>query len=195
MTRLFSDRKRPVHLGPFPLERLARQDSVDLSSVPAMVPVGFNRPDAPESIVNAMREYQAMLDAIRDGIVNPVRSEIPDDPRDRADHLKAFGYFNDAAMAGICRLPGAARLDQPIRNADIDRLAHDLKTRQTTTLASGIDMIMADLKDSMEAPPTKIEGHTHAIVYLYENPRTRGGRGRLRLAAGGASGARLPASQ
>ena len=126
MTRLFSDRKRPVHLGPFPLERLARQDSADLASVPAMVPVGFNRPDAPESIVNAMREYQAMLDAIRDGIVNPVRSEIPDDPRDRADHLKAFGYFNDAAMAGICRLPGAARLDQPIRNADIDRLAHDL---------------------------------------------------------------------
>ena len=30
---------------------------------------------------------------------------------------------------------------------------------------------MADLKDSMEAPPTTIEGHTHAIVFLYDNPR------------------------
>ncbi|MGI3186484.1 reductive dehalogenase [Nioella aestuarii] len=174
MTRLFSDRNRPVHLGPFPLERLTRQDYTDLSAVPAMLAVSFNRPDAPESIVNAMREYQAMLDAIRDGLVNPVPSDIPADPTERANHLKAFGYFNDAAMVGICRLPDAALLTDPIRNPDIDRLAHDLKTRQTKTLASGIDMIMADLKDSMEAPPTTIEGHTHAIVYLYENPREPG---------------------
>ena len=136
-----------------------------------MQPVSFRRPDAPESIVNAMREYQAMLDAIRDGLINPVLSKIPAEPEERANHLKAFGYFNDAAMVGICRLPDAALLADPIRNPDIDRLAHDLKTRQTKTLASGIDMIMADLKDSMEAPPTTIDGHTHAIVYLYENPR------------------------
>jgi reductive dehalogenase len=171
MTRLFSDRNRPVHLGPFPMERLTRQENADLSAVPEMRAVRFHRPDAPESIVNAMREYQAMLDAIRDGMVNPVPSEIPSDPVERANHLKAFGYFNDAAMVGICRLPDAALLVDPIRNPDIDRLAHDLKTRQTTTLASGIDMIMADLKDSMEAPPTTVAGHTHAIVYLYENPR------------------------
>ncbi|WP_306046867.1 reductive dehalogenase [Nioella sp. MMSF_3534] len=171
MTRIFSDRNRPVHLGPFPLERLSRTDRADLSAVPAMRTVSFRRPDAPESIVNAMREYQAMLDAIRDGLVNPVTSDIPADPTERANHLKAFGYFNDAAMVGICRLPETALLADPIRNPDIDRLAHDLKTRQTKTLASGIDMIMADLKDSMEAPPTTIEGHTHAIVYLYENPR------------------------
>ena len=174
MPRLFSDRKRPVHLGPFPLEKLARKETVDLSAVPAMRAICFDRPNAPQSIVNAMREYQAMLDAIRDGIVNPVQSDIPPDPVERANHLKAFGYFNDAAMVGICRLPGAALLYEPIRNPEIDRLAHDLKTRQTKTLASGIDMIMADLKDSMEAPPSTIAGHTHAIVYLYENPRAPG---------------------
>lgn len=171
MTRLFSDRNRPVHLGPFPLERLARQDSADLSAVPQMRAVSFNRPDAPDSIVNAMRDYQAMLDAIRDGLVNPVPSEIPADPVERANHLKAFGYFNDAAMVGICHLPEAALLADPIRNPDIDRLAEGLRTRQTKTLASGIDVIMADLKDSIDAPPTTVEGHTHAIVYLYENPR------------------------
>jgi len=32
-------------------------------------------------------------------------------------------------------------------------------------------MIMADLKDSMEAPPTTIDAHTHALVLMYENPR------------------------
>lgn len=30
---------------------------------------------------------------------------------------------------------------------------------------------MADLKESMEAPPKSIAHHTHAIVYLYEYPR------------------------
>ncbi|MEL6207823.1 MAG: 2-oxoacid:acceptor oxidoreductase family protein, partial [Pseudomonadota bacterium] len=38
-----------------------------------------------------------------------------------------------------------AMLATPVRNPDIDRLAHDLRTRQTKTLAAGIDMIMADL--------------------------------------------------
>ena len=170
--RFFSTKNRPSHLGPYPLEQLPRQSApADLSAVPPMQSVGFRRPEAPESIVNAMGEYQAMLDAIRNGLVNMQRSEIPSDPQERADHLKAFGYFNDAAMVGVCALSDEMMLAEPIDNPDIARLAHDLKTRQTKTLASGIDMIMADLKESMEAPPTTIAGHTHAMVYLYDNPR------------------------
>ncbi len=169
--KVFSSKNRPVHLGPYPVERLKRISKVDLSSVPDMAPLTFQRPEMPENIVNAMGEYQAMLDAIRDGLINKVEAVIPEDPQTRADHLKAFGYFNDAAMIGICALPDAAVLDRPILNPDIDRLADALRTRQTKTLASGIDVIMADLKESMEAPPTTIEGHTHAIVFLYDNPR------------------------
>ena len=33
----------------------------------------------PENIVNAMGEYQAMLDAIRDGLINKVEAVIPED--------------------------------------------------------------------------------------------------------------------
>jgi len=58
-----------------------------------------------------------------------------------------------------------------VRNPDIDRLAQDLRTRQTKTLASGIDLIMADLKESMEAPPGTIDGHSHTIVFVYDMPR------------------------
>ena len=170
--RFFSDRKRPVHLGPYPLERLKRLSRLpDLFGVPLQVPLSFRRPERIESIVNAMGEYQAMMDAIRDGIVNPVASEIPSDPVERAEHIKAFGYFSDASMVGIGPLPDAALLPEPIRNPDIERLRQDLLTRQTKTLASGIDVIMADLKDSMEAPPSSIDGHDHTIVFLYENPR------------------------
>ena len=172
MTKLFSDRKRPVHLGPYPLERLARREAgAAVVPVPPMQAISFRRPDAPASIVNAMAEYQAMLDAIRTGLVNKARACCPDDPQERANHLKAFGYFSDASMVGICALPPGCLLEVPLRNLDIERLAADLRTRQTKTLAAGIDLIMADLKESMEAPQTTIAGHTHAIVYLYEYPR------------------------
>ncbi|WP_171232827.1 reductive dehalogenase [Ruegeria sp. HKCCA4812] len=170
--RFFSDKNRPVHMGRYPLERLTRQDTMpDLSRVPTMGELSFHRPERPDSIVNAMGEFQAMLDAIRDGLVNPIASEIPSDPQERANHLKAFGYFNDASMMGCGPLPSDALLDEPRRNPDIDRLAHALRTRQTKTLASGIDLIMADLKDSMEAAPKPIDDHRHAIVFLYEHNR------------------------
>ena len=170
--RFFSDKNRPVHMGPYPTERLARMaGEVALNEVPPHVPLVFDRPDDPRSIVNAMREHQAMLDAIRDGLINGVVAEAPADLQARSDHLKAFGYFADAAVVGVCALPQAAVRKTPYANPDVGRLSRDLQTRQTKTLASGIDMIMADLKESMAAPPSGIEDHTHALVFLYENPR------------------------
>ena len=169
---IFSNRKRPFHLGPFPLERLKRAVAgPDMSRVPAMQAVSFDMPDAPQSLVNAMAEYQAMLDAIRDGLVNGERAGCPDDPDERARHIKSFAYFQDAPMAGIARLDARMLLDEPIRNAGVDRLAEDLKTKQTKTLASGIDVIMADLREGMAAPPRTISGHDHAIVFLYDYRR------------------------
>ena len=91
-----------------------------------------------------MADYQAMLDAVRDGLVNKAPSEIPSDPVERANHLKGFSYFNDASMVGICRISKNAGLEEPYRNPGIDRLAQELKTRQTKTLSAGIDVIMAD---------------------------------------------------
>lgn len=170
--RLFSTKDRPVHKGPFPLERLARTGVMpDLSKVPKFEPVRFNRPDAPQSIVNAMGEYQAMMDVIRDGPVNKVRAECPDDLTERAHNLKGFGYFSDASMVGICKTPKESHLVKGYVNPDIEILAKTLKERQTHSLASGIDAVMADLRESLETPLGSIDGHTHSIVILNEYPR------------------------
>ncbi len=170
--RLFSDKKRPVHLGSYPTERLARVNSGPcLDNCPPFKPLSFHLPEMPNSIINAMGEHQAMLDAIRDGLVNKAVADCPSDLQNRSEHLKAFGYYVDASIVGVCQLPQSALLKSPAVNPDIEHLAEDLRTRQTKTLASGIDMIMADLRDSMNAPPTSIGGHTHAIVFLYEYPR------------------------
>ncbi len=158
-------------MGPYPVELLARRASVDLTDVPEMQALRFENPEAPNSIVNAMRDHQAMLDAIRAGIVNSALAEAPTDPFERSNHLKSFGYFSDAALVGCCKLPANALLATPISNPDIDKLAHDLRTKQTKTLAAGIDLIMADLKESMDAELPNIDAHTDALVFLYENPR------------------------
>lgn len=170
MTKLFSYRNRPVHLGPYPLETLARGDRVALSTVPDMPPLSF-RADTPVSIVGAMQDYQAMLDATREGLVKRETAEIPDSLQERANHLKAFGYYCDASMVGTCEIPPEAWLSEAIENPDVDRLAEKLRTLQPKTLAAGIDVIMAGLRESMKAPPQACTHHTHALVFLYDMPR------------------------
>lgn len=172
MGKLFSYENRPVHLGPYALEKLDRTDqSPDLSSLKAMKALTFRRPDAPLSIVNAMGEYQAMMDAIREGLVSKTRATIPSDALKRSEHLKAFGYFCDASMVGACEIPKAAWLDEALVNPDVERLAEALRTRQVKSLASGIDVIMANLKEAMREPPGHCDSHTHALVFAYEYPR------------------------
>ena len=171
MTKLFSSKNRPPHLGPYPMENLKRGPMPDLTTTPISDALTFQRPDAPLNIVNAMTEYQTMLDVIRNGIVAVSKSGCPDDPGERARHLKSFGYFCDASFMGVTLLPDEARLTTAHRNPDIDRLADDLKHKQTNTLSSGIDAIMAGLKETVEAPETGIANHTHALVIAYEYPR------------------------
>ncbi len=62
--RFFSDKDRPVHMGPYPAERLARAAAMpDLTRAPVFAPLDFRRAATPESIVNAMAEYQVSEDA------------------------------------------------------------------------------------------------------------------------------------
>ena len=169
--KLFSSKNRAAYLGPYPLENLKRVEQVNLDDVPPFQPVSFSRPEDPFSIVNAMREYQAMMDAIRDGVVKKDAAIIPQDFVERANHIKGFGYFSDASMVGICELSAGMLLRDAVVNPAVGSLAEELRTKQTTTLASGIDVIMAELKEAMLKKPTSISNHSHAIVFLHENYR------------------------
>ncbi|KEJ88196.1 reductive dehalogenase [Sulfitobacter donghicola] len=170
--RLFSNKNRPIHLGPFPSELLARRsDMPPLKDVPQRQGLSFENNHDPRSIINAMGEYQAMLDAIRQGNKNAQPAACPDDLQERANHLKAFGYFSDAAVVGTCLLPQSSILETPLQNPAVQRLVNALQTRQTKTLAAGIDGIMADLRDSVNASKSGLGTHSHAIVFMYENPR------------------------
>ena len=94
MQRLFSNRKRPVHWGAFPLERLKRQAS---AAVPPHAlserTLDLTSTDDPNSLVGALLPYLALLDRMRHGDKAPEQAPIPDDLKDRSEHLKAACYF------------------------------------------------------------------------------------------------------
>ncbi|MCY4458853.1 MAG: reductive dehalogenase [Albidovulum sp.] len=169
--RLFSNRRRPVHLGSYPTETLRRDSNVpQLASVPPMRVVDFGI-GASNSIIGAMGEYQTMMDAIQSGLVNAQKASVPADPDERANHLKAFGYFSDASLVGICKLHDDAKLKKPVKNENIPRLIESLKQVNSESLAAGIEEIMADLEDTVELPQGTGHDHSHAIVVLYEHFR------------------------
>ena len=173
-TRVFlTTRNRPFHLGPYPLERLKRVDRMpDLSAVPDMPVLDFRRLETPHSLVNAMGEYQAMMDVIRDGLVNPTPSAAPVDPQERSNHMKAFGYFQDASNdGGLCVAGrGHAGRHQPVTRISTG-LPRAFGLSRPRPSPRALDEIMAGLRESIEKPPNPIDGHTHVIVCLVEHLR------------------------
>lgn len=169
--RVFSIKDRPVHLGPFPLERLARHTGMpDLTQIPAPQPLVFHHPD-PENLTNAMARFMGMFDTVRDGALAHGAADIPDTPQDRTTHLKAASYYFDASMVGVAALTPNHHLAQPHRNPDIDALRVELEAGQPATHAAGIDQIYADVLDAARLTHGPIPHHSHALVFLVEYTR------------------------
>ncbi|MCY6381133.1 2Fe-2S iron-sulfur cluster-binding protein [Hoeflea prorocentri] len=167
----FSAKHRPFHLGPFPLEKLRRNETQpDLSAVPSMRPLDFSRhPSA--SLAHAMARFQGMLDTVRDGRIVHKTAEIPTDPRERADHMKAAAYYFDASMVGIAKLGPAHFLAEPIRNPMVADLKEELEAGQPKSFASGVDAIYADVLESAREELGPVAHHTHALMFLVEYTR------------------------
>ena len=112
--KLFSHKNRPVHLGPYPLERLPRLD--DVRAAPAHPgakrPAERRRPGS-RSAAHAYGRYLDLYDEQRTGEVFE-RAPVPDDPFERAANVKAGLYFLDADMVGCAHVPADAWLDATV---------------------------------------------------------------------------------
>ncbi len=106
--RLFSHRRRPVHLGPFPLERLPRGREIAGAKTGAL-PADPNSPGE-DGITHVIPEYQRLFARFLDGKAAPAKAPIPEDPVVRANNLKAAAYFLDVAQAATCGIPADAWL-------------------------------------------------------------------------------------
>jgi reductive dehalogenase len=174
MTRLFSHKDRPVHLGPFPLERLPRTEAAHpprKNEAPAALAI--EGPENSLSLANAMGEYINVMDRMREGQVAPDKAPIPDDLAERANHLKAACYYLDASMAATSHIPTEAVLDNPVVNESLAAAA------EKEYAAGSADNPMAEIsvREGKAAWQRSIEGeraafdHTHALVILVEYTR------------------------
>ncbi len=169
--KMFSYRKRPVHLGPYPMELIPRQSAIpDMSALSPFEPVSYTDEARPESLIHAMGRYIGMFDVVRDGAVMPL-ADVPSDPQERSDHLKAAGYYYDATQMAICPLLPDMHLATPVRNPAIAGLVAELEKGQPKTFTAGIDVIYSDVLELARKQLGPVTHHTHAIVILIEYTR------------------------
>jgi hypothetical protein len=108
--RLVSNRNRPVHLGPFPLERVVRtSEAPDLARVRDSFPVASTTP-----LGRIVNEYIALFEQFRSEDPAPERAPYPKDSLRLANELKANCYFLNASLAACCEIPAAAWSGAPI---------------------------------------------------------------------------------
>lgn len=102
--RIFSNRRRPVHLGRFPLERVPRAARMpELSGLRDRFPAPSRTP-----LGRIVNEYIALFERFRAEDPAPERAPYPGDSRHLANELKANCYFLDASLAACCEIPDAA---------------------------------------------------------------------------------------
>jgi reductive dehalogenase len=121
---LFSKRKRPLHLGTYPMEKIKRVEKTttliiddEVKRTPARAN-GFIRArfgdfgekaqtEVKRFVVKspvsaAMRRVIETMVPIQEGEVAPEKAPIPDDPKKLSEHIKALSYYLDSDLTGIC---------------------------------------------------------------------------------------------
>lgn len=112
----YKRKNRPVELGPYPLETLARDATLiaqeyakpQLSSKDYALPAHEGRDQA--ALLASTRRYQRIFEQLRDVDSFAKQAPVPDDLDVRARDVKGAGYFLDASQMAICELPPSAWL-------------------------------------------------------------------------------------
>jgi len=169
--RLYSYKKRPVHMGPLPLETLKRSnESIDLSLVNTRPQLNYDMPENPNSLINAMRLYAAYTDAARNGHTSDQQPELPTSLSERANLVKSFGYFMDASQVGCCSLSSKLILSKPYTNKDLESIHTELG--QLPADRPGFHHHIAHgLQHGIDQNNEAISEHTHTVVLIYSYSR------------------------
>ncbi|HUQ76922.1 MAG TPA: reductive dehalogenase [Burkholderiales bacterium] len=110
--RIFSNSRRPVHLGRFPLERLPR---APLSEEALQAVKDLRATSLPENaLARICREYCAIYERFRGGAPAPEKAPYFEAPQDRANELKSMALFFDATLVATSAIPAAAWLGAPL---------------------------------------------------------------------------------
>ena len=126
------------------------------------------------SLANAMGDYVALFDRMRDGPAFAEKAPLPDDLEERAHNIKGGCYFLDISQVGICAIAPEALLATPIR-ADLGEAQERTRNEGAKDNILYADRVGAEDNSGSELQ-AGLQGHTHAVVMLIEytrDPATR----------------------
>ncbi len=92
--------RRPVQLGPHPLECLARDEALRPEPCDLPPPAATDNP-----LALAAREYVGFYAPFARGEPAPEQAPVSADLQVRTDEIKGAAYYFDAAQVGVCRHP------------------------------------------------------------------------------------------
>jgi reductive dehalogenase len=102
---------RPYHFGLFPLETLARDDTIaEREAARPPRPLAETGSAASGLLAGAARHYRELFVKYADGPVAPQQAPVPNDLARRAVDIKGAATFLDADHIGICEVPANAWL-------------------------------------------------------------------------------------
>jgi reductive dehalogenase len=105
--------KRPIELGPYPLERLKRDASIaDREAAYPPKTSALLSSGSDSSLVRATLSHLEAYDALRTPEPFSKKAPVPDDLALRTRDIKGAGYFLDASHIAVCALPNNAWLDK-----------------------------------------------------------------------------------
>ena len=97
--------KRPVDLGPYPLENLRRDTSIAAveTAVPPRDPGSLTNGGSPYLVGATLSHLNAYAE-LREPQPFVKKAPVPDDLSLRTRDIKGAGYFLDASQIGICEI-------------------------------------------------------------------------------------------
>jgi ferredoxin len=109
---LFSNKSRPYHLGPYPLERIARDPSVIADEAGRPRCARLRKGDLGDgAFAGAVDKYHDIFHSLRADDPAAARAPVPDDLGRRAIDIKGAAYFLNASQVGIGELADHCWLD------------------------------------------------------------------------------------
>ncbi len=107
-----SNKSRPYHLGPFPLERVKRDPAVREQELRRSPQARAElRGDAGTDFAAAVDKYHEIFHSLRAEDVAPAEAPVPDDLARRAIDVKGAAYFLNASQVGITDMADACWLE------------------------------------------------------------------------------------
>ncbi|GMR17310.1 MAG: hypothetical protein BMS9Abin32_387 [Gammaproteobacteria bacterium] len=109
----FSNKSRPYHLGPYPLERLARDPQILAreTGLPRRRRAAVGTRNM-QGFGKAIASYQQIFHQLREDNPAPARAAVPDDLQLRAIDIKGSAYFLNASQVAICSLAESCWLSE-----------------------------------------------------------------------------------